>query len=186
MSVEIDISQVPVDKRLDPRFIAKFNALTSCFSNSETFKEICIHEGGHLFFFLRAGAIDFKIDKPAITYRGSTDCFDYVAATVRAVTWSESFLQQPNLNKIYHMASIGVAGEIATITILNRAGGSTGDVEAFTQMCRQAGISQNQQDQIWLNAQNHVRQEMEKDEVQTGVILASEEIERLIIEPSIS
>jgi len=187
MSVEIDISQVPVDKRLEPSFVAKFNTLTGWFSNSETFKKICIHEAGHLFFLLRAGAIDYEIDKPTITYQGSTDCFDYMAARVRAVTWSEAFLQQPILNGIYLMAIVGVAGELATIAILNTGGGSSGDVAAFTQICRPAGVSQNQQDQIWLNAQNHVRREMEKDEVQTAVILASQEIERrLIVKPSVS
>jgi hypothetical protein len=84
------------------------------------------------------------------------------------------------------LATVGVAGELATIAILNTGGGSTGDVSAFTQICRPAGISQNQQDQIWLNAQNHVRQEMEKGEVKTAVILVSQEIERIIVKPSVS
>jgi hypothetical protein len=64
--LEIDISKVPLNKRDDPRFVTMFNRLRDVISNPESFEDICVHEGAHLYYFTQSGLVEFRIEGPVI------------------------------------------------------------------------------------------------------------------------
>jgi hypothetical protein len=177
--LEIDVSKVPLDKREDPRFVAIFNRLRDLISNDDSLEEICTHEGAHLYYFTQSGLTEFRIEGPFISYDAQNDTFDFSAATTRAVKWGEAFTNSDPYYRITRMAVISVAGEIATLAILNRgAGTNAGDRERFKAFCESMG------EIIWTAAQDAVRKDLKNPAIQSAIRLVAEEVKRLLLEPT--
>jgi hypothetical protein len=175
--LEIDVSKVPLDKREDPRFVAIFNRLRDLISNDDSLEEICIHEGAHLFYFTQSGLAEFGIEGPFISYDAQNDTFDFSGATARAVKWGEPFASADAFYRITRMAVISVAGEIATLAILNRgAGTNVGDHERFK------ALYETMCETIWTKAQEAVRTDLQNPAIQSKIRLLGEEVKRLLHE----
>ena len=189
MAIEIDISRVPLDKRTDLRFVQIFNKIQNKLLNDQSFEEVCIHEGSHLLYFIQNGVDVFRVEGPFISYDAQADAqadpFDFGVATVRAVNWGSEFKRLDPVRKIHVMAIVCVAGEIGTRVLLGRSrgkGSGFGDREKFDWICKKAGIHKPHWAAIWKAAQKHVRRDLQRPEIQSGIRLAADEVKRLLLE----
>jgi hypothetical protein len=175
--LEIDVSNVPLDKREDPRYVAIFNRLQNELSDERSFEEICTHEGAHLYYFVQGGLSEFKINGPFISYHAQNDTFDFNGANVQEAKWGEPFTSLDPSGRMQRMAIIGVAGEIATLALLNRgAGTNIGDHQAFKKYCEQMC------ELFWSAAQEHVRKDLQNPDIQSAIRLLAEEVKRQLLE----
>jgi hypothetical protein len=177
MSIEIDISKVPLDKQQHPRFLEIYTRICNEMSQRESFEEICTHEGAHVFYLQQGGATRYVIDQPWISYDSKTEAFEYAGPSVRAVEWDEQFSKLNELAKLHRMAIAGVAGELATLALLDRGRGTdSGDRQAFRNICEKTAQL------IWEAAQKHVRTELQNPDTQAAIRLAAKGVEKRLRE----
>lgn len=177
MPFQINYTQVPIDKQSDQRFVDLYYWMQDKFADPRNVEEICVHEAGHFFYFMRCGAIDWQIQIPSITYSSARDEFDYANGSVQAVTWSDEFRQLSNRQKLESLAMIGTAGELATVTILNRgAGNGAGDKLAFQSHCEKANVSCNQCANIWNAVEKYTRKHLQASDVQQTIRTIADEL----------
>lgn len=84
MPIEIDVSQVPVAKRTDPRFLELKSQMQAALDNPKWRAAFAIHEAGHKIYISRFGVTEFEYIKPHIEYHEGRNDFDGFPASVKA------------------------------------------------------------------------------------------------------
>jgi hypothetical protein len=85
VSVKIDISDVPVDMRDDPRFTSLLAEMQAAVDDPKWQAAFSIHEAGHKFYIERMGVTNFKYIGPRIIYDTTAADFIGYPAAVQAV-----------------------------------------------------------------------------------------------------
>lgn len=82
-TVEIDISQVPEDKRNHPDFIELRQQIAAALDSQAWRSAFSVHEAGHWIYFERAGVTRFLVEGPRIIYTPVQDEFSGFPASVQ-------------------------------------------------------------------------------------------------------
>jgi hypothetical protein len=125
---KIDLSEVPPDRRNDPRFIALYARLQSDLSDDRQIEAISIHEAAHLAYFTKAGSADFSIKGPRIVYGAQKDVFEDYGASVRFAGRDDAIISRLSPNEWVYLYSLGcAAGGVAARKLASAADGGDGD-----------------------------------------------------------
>lgn len=82
--VQIDISQVPEEKRNDPRFWARLAAMQQDLLEPKKIHAVCVHEAAHAVFRILAGTKQLpSATGPRISYDAAKDEFNGTMASIK-------------------------------------------------------------------------------------------------------
>jgi hypothetical protein len=84
VAVEIDISDVPHEKRDDLKFVELLRQMQAAVNNRKWQTAFSVHEAGHKVYLSRLGITEFAFIGPKITYDKHRDDFDGYPAAVKA------------------------------------------------------------------------------------------------------
>lgn len=168
---EIDLTGVPPNKRNHKRVLDAVAEMRYRLSHPSVVEGVCIHEAGHFFYYMRAGAKPegIQYDKSRIVGDPDTPNFEKLAASIRATSWEPNVANQTSEHRVYAMAVVGVAGGIATRVLTKLTDlGDIGDYERFQIICEKTGLTKNC-DAFWTKAHEFVDLEMQKEDVQNAI-----------------
>src|SRR5690348_2215075 len=134
MTLQIDISDVPEDKRTDPRFVSLQSSLQRGLSDERWVNAFCIHEAAHLFFFTKAGSTGPVLKGPRISYNAERDGFDGYPASVQFAGKDDAIIGSLTIGQWVSLYSLGcAAGGVAARELASAPDG--GDEEDFQMLC---------------------------------------------------
>lgn len=124
--VDIDVSQVPQDKRDDSRFLLLLADMQSGCADPGLVHAICVHEAAHVFFLGHAGMIDPSACGPKITYEG--DEFNGHGAAVKFQGMDHKFIaKMDSFDWLGRVAKGYAAGGVAARLLANSLDPGDGD-----------------------------------------------------------
>lgn len=128
----IDVSQVPVSKRNDPRFKSLFAMMERRLADPREVEAICIHESMHVYYLIKAGVNDFIFTGPTITYDDKQG-FDHTGASVRAKSFGQPVTGTKVLNWAFTLGKAALGGGIAVEKLCPGVSdhGDVGDEQRF-------------------------------------------------------
>lgn len=142
MSVEIDIDQVPKERRSDERFTALRDQLNVRLLIPGELLAIAVHEAAHAVFYEAAGAA-VRITGPKIlyTYDGLGDYFDCYPAATQITNSNDLDIDSKRLALVMGCLAGGVATRYLTSSPDT---GERGDVELFHKICNEWETTERQ------------------------------------------
>ena len=158
-NLQIDTSNVPIDKREHPDFQRRMREIKRDLADLPTIEICCTHEAGHLIYFRRAGATQFRFDGPMIFYEAARDEFHHGLAGVKP------------LSPIYDVdgfAKGAVAGGVFSSLLCGQAHRGDSDDRLFFSRYIDHWLRQNPHlqgcninaDEMWRNAQLAVEEDL--------------------------
>jgi len=159
MPFKINISTVPADKRNAPDFQELYKGAQEIFSEIIAINSFCIHEAGHVIYYLRAGVPIHSIVGPRMTYK-EKPIFIPAAIQVELKDMEALGTSKEAVQKVAKIHAAGKASVLA-LTGLTAAGEET-DRTNFNDFCDLAGIPKNDRNGIWDDAEYQIKKEIIK------------------------
>jgi hypothetical protein len=181
---KLDVSAVPEDKLNDPRFIAERDSLQAALANDHWKRAFAIHEGAHLAYFPRIGRTNPTLESARIEYDPVLDKFNSYAGAIAFSGQDDSFLAKLSVDQwITGFAMACAAGGVAARMLVGAPGG--GDEEDYERLCQICDELEKQNPKanidrlkLWKGAQEEVRKELIRPDIQAVVRQAAEIIYR--------
>jgi hypothetical protein len=183
MPVKIDITQVPDDRKNDPRFKHEHAKLVTIYSDPDKINNIAVHEAAHAIYLERAGTVNIKFHGPRIEYNVIGDIFDSCSAYVQGGGYDGN--HQLNEEWVLAIAKAHAAGGVAALKLTSvGVSGDTGDRDLFEnacdKLCSTGSITITDRDALWTLAQNEVENELLDPSLQHEIWMKVIEIISLI------
>jgi hypothetical protein len=185
--VAIDTSDIPQERRDDPRLFNLKNRMQIGLSNPVIQDAMCLHEAAHLLYATQANAPIRGYKGPYITYDSKRNEFDAYTFSVIIDTVTKEALKMDRKELILTRSKIFAAGGVASrelTDILNFMpdAGEGADRVNFEAFCAAAGLHiPAERETTWLWAQDQVRQHLRVQKVRDVLWALAAEIKPLLI-----
>jgi hypothetical protein len=180
VTIKIDVSQVPEQKRADFRFLFLLADIQRRCADPQVVKAICAHEAGHVFYLGRAGRQNPSACGPKITYDPIKDKFDDTGSSVDFDGWDQQLIASLTVGEwLSRLAKGYVAGGVAARILANSTErGDAGDRELFDGFFEELRVKHpditETSDSLWIKAQNAVANDLQNDEIKKIVLKCAE------------
>ena len=150
----IDISEVPSEKRTDPRFLELCKRIQN--SDPRQIKAVCVHEAAHGIYLRRAGAIDLRRRGTLVGYDVQHDDFFISPAAVAPI------FPTPWNARLDEVARYHAAGGVAMRTLTAETDvGDEKDLESLREFCNDFFPAQTANvHHHWQRAQSEVERDL--------------------------
>jgi hypothetical protein len=179
-TVEIDISQVPEDRRNDPRFLFLLADMQRGCADPRLVRAICIHEAGHVFFLGHAGFINPSVCGPRIIYDPIKDTFDAQGSIVKFSDWDKQYVAALNssdwLGRVAKgYAAGGVAARVLASSVDRGDGDDRENFNAVFAMIRAKIPAMTlTADWLWAEAQRAVEADLRNDKIKDAILACAD------------
>jgi hypothetical protein len=186
VTTQIDISEVPQDKRNDPRFIQRYATLQNLMSNLGWVKAFCIHEAAHAFYHLRAGALKVIFIGPRLSYDSQKDDFTiYPASVKREGGLDQQYLARVTIGEWRNAFARACAAGGVAARKLTGISGDVGDEEDYQRLCEFCDAIEVKDpttavdhQALWRQAQNDVEKDLQTPSFRSELWKQAKEFER--------
>lgn len=180
--VKINLKAVTNNIQSHPEFLKNLAAFQAQFAKPGFIESVCIHEAGHHFYYVKAGATAFKFNGPRVVPNSERGVLEFLSADVQAVEWDDSFRNKTDEEKVLAMALVVVAGGASARILANVADvGDEGDRQRFEYICKVAKLSEKWES-LWKNADETVTAELQDSAIQTKIKETAEDLKSLLFE----
>jgi hypothetical protein len=182
----IDVSEIPNERKSDPRFIALSAGMTAGLADARMRRAVSVHEAAHLIYFTKAGRTGHSVAGPRIVYDATKDEFSGYGASVQFTGNDDALLAKWNVSEWVSRYACGcAAGGIAARKLTGVSdGGDEDDRDNLKTFCaaivnRDPDI-QLDVDRLWFGAQQHVSQELENPKALQIMIQVATELDQAL------
>jgi len=179
-TVEIDVSQVPEDKRKDSRFLRLLADMQRGCADQRLVHAICIHEAAHVFFLGHAGLDKPTANGPRILYDQVKDQFDGQGSVVSFGAWDQKYIDAlDSRDWLGRVAKGYAAGGVAARILANSVDRGDGDDrEHFENIFAKIKSSNPSltwtSDFLWANAQKALELDFKNAEIKDVILQCAE------------
>jgi hypothetical protein len=190
MPIEIDVSEVPVEKQTDARFVSLRDSMVAGLCNPVIFNAVCIHEAAHIFYATQANAPVTGHKTPRIVYDPQRNEFDGYQFSVVIDVVNKEALKTDKKELLLTRAKLYAAGGVAARELTNVLAhlGDTGDQQDrsnFESFCDAIGLlSAGEREATWLWAQQQVALDLRKPTLRAHLWQMAKLVKPLLSEKS--
>jgi len=179
-TVEIDVSQVPEDKRADQRYLSLLANMQQGCADPRLVNAICIHEAGHAFFLGHAGFTTPSTCGPRIIYDPDNDVFNGEGSSVKFGGIDDEYRKKiDSRDWLGRVAKGYAAGGVAARVLANSVDKGDGDDRAnfnaiFARIKRDNPTMTWTSDSLWADAQRAVEADLRNVQIKKVILDCAE------------
>jgi hypothetical protein len=179
-TIQIDISDVPEDKRTDPQFLALLADMQKRCTDQRLVNAICIHEAAHVFFLAQAGLDKPTAQGPKIFYDQIKNQFDAHGSSVKFNGRDQNYIDKlDSYDWLGRLAKGYAAGGVAARVLANSEDRGDEDDRAnfdksFAKIKSQNPTLTMTSDEFWAAAQASVEKDLQIPGIKNPILMCAD------------